>query len=414
MSGLFRKEVFEHKKNRLAGTISLVQPPAFKYLTWLILGVVIISLLFLSAGTYSRKEKVFGVIEPDAGLLRLGAPQEGIVSEVLVSEGDYVLKGEPILRIASAKHTKGSSELNQILFNQYALQLQNIKLQLSQELDYNILEINELNREKINFKFRIDELDRQAFTLDKRLELNNKIVKKIEALHRDGFVSELELQKQKDIYLSLQQQASNMKSERLVFFNQLEQLKAKLVELPYTQAQRTIKLNSELADIQIQLSSVGQSLLGELRAPKSGVISNLLTKVGKSVSSGESILSILPINSKMQAIIYVPTSAFGFVKVGQATRLRYHAFPYQRFGVYDGIIKQVSNSVIFPEETSIPGIIKEPSYKVIVGLGKQEVYAYGRKSVLRAGMMLDADIVIEERSLLMWLFDPIFSLKGQL
>ena len=56
MNGLFRKEVFEHKKNRLAGTISLVQPPAFKYLTWLILGVVVVSLLFLSAGTYSRKE----------------------------------------------------------------------------------------------------------------------------------------------------------------------------------------------------------------------------------------------------------------------------------------------------------------------------------------------------------------------
>ena len=184
--------------------------------------------------------------------------------------------------------------------------------------------------------------------------------------------------------------------------------------LPLEQSKRLSQLQSQKADLQIQLSSIEQQRLGELRAPKSGVVSGLLVKTGKNVSQGQNLLTILPEHSQMQAVIYVPTSAFGFIEAGQATRLRYHAFPYEKFGVYDGTIKEISNSVILPEETSTPGLIEQPAYRVVVALQEQTVKAYGKATALRAGMMLDADIVIEERSLLRWLFDPVFSVKGQL
>ncbi|TMN71249.1 toxin, partial [Pseudoalteromonas maricaloris] len=75
--------------------------------------------------------------------------------------------------------------------------------------------------------------------------------------------------------------------------------------------------------------------------------------------------------SQMQAIIYVPTSSFGFVNLGQEAKLRYHAFPYEKFGIYNGTIQQVSNSVILPEETSTPGVIQQPAYRVVVALEEQ-------------------------------------------
>jgi len=55
-----------------------------------------------------------------------------------------------------------------------------------------------------------------------------------------------------------------------------------------------------------------------------------------------------------------------------------------------------------------------PSYRVVVALNNQMIQAYGRNIPLRSGMKLDADIVIEQRSLLRWLFDPVFSIQGQL
>ncbi|MBE0369990.1 HlyD family efflux transporter periplasmic adaptor subunit [Pseudoalteromonas sp. MMG013] len=414
MENLFRKEVMENKQHRLEGAVSLVQPPVFKTLTMLILTVVVISLCFLSIGKYTRKERVSGVIEPNTGLLRLKASQTGVISEILVKEGEYVAKDAPILRIASAKHSKHAVELNQALLNQYSFQLQSLEQQLQKQNLQDKLDINELSQQKRVAVARLVELDLQASTFSERLKLNEQMVTQISTLKGTGYISELELQRQRDTLLSLKQQASSIKSERLSLQSQIEQLDNQLTKLPLEQSNRLSQLLSQKADLQIQLSSIEQQRLGELRSPKAGIVSGLLAKVGKNVAEGQNLLSVLPENSKMQAVIFVPTSAFGFVNEGQLTRLRYHAFPYEKFGVYDGEIIEVSNSVILPDETNTPGIITDPAYRVVVSLHEQQVQAYGKSSALRPGMMLDADVIIEERSLLRWLFDPVFSIQGQL
>ncbi|MBQ4812676.1 toxin [Pseudoalteromonas luteoviolacea] len=414
MENLFRKEVLENKRHRLEGAVSLVQPPVFKTLTFLILFVVIISIIFLAIGSYARKERVSGVLEPNTGILNMVASQEGVIAQVLVEEGQFVEAEQPILRIASAKHSTQALELNQALVNQYTFQLQNIeRLIVQQEQQYQ-LDLNEVTQQKISSEKRLDELSSQQSTFTQRLELNKQMVNQISTLKGTGYISELELQRQKDTLLSLQQQSSNMRAEKLSLESQIEQFETQLEKLPLAHDERINQLKSERAQLKIQLTSIEQQRLGELRAPRAGVVTGLLAKVGKNVSSGQKLLSVIPENSQMQAVIYVPTSAFGFIEQGQQAKLRYHAFPYEKFGIYGGEIKQISTSLILPEEAIIPGIISEPAYRVIVSLSEQEIQAYGKSTPLRAGMMLDADIIIEERSLLRWLFDPVFSIKGQL
>lgn len=414
MDSLFRKEVLEHKRHRLEGAVSLIQPPIFRRLTVLILTVVVVSLVFLSLGQYTRKERVSGVIEPDAGLLRVEASQSGLISQVLVSEGQFVEAGAPLLRIASVKHSSQELELNQTLLNQYQFQLDSLERQITQQLAQDALDLEQLNLQKIALAQRLSELDSQAATFKQRLTLNKQMVEQVGSLKGTGYISELELQRQKDTLLSLQQQDSSIKSERVSLVSQLQQLEKQIEQRPLQQQTRIAQLESQRADLKMQLSSIEQQRLGELRAPKSGIVSGLTAKVGKTVATGQSLLSVLPENSEMQAIVYVPTSAFGFVDVGQNARLRYHAFPYEKFGVYDGTIKEISNSVILPDEATTPSLLTEPAYRVVVALHNQDIQAYGKATPLRAGMRLDADIVIEERSLLRWLFDPVFSIKGQL
>ncbi|TQF72614.1 HlyD family secretion protein [Pseudoalteromonas luteoviolacea] len=414
MENLFRKEVLENKRHRLEGAVSLVQPPVFKTLTFLILFVVTISIIFLAVGSYARKERVSGVLEPNTGILNMVASQEGIVAEVLVEEGQFVEAEQPILRIASAKHSTQALELNQALVNQYTFQLKNIERLIAQQEQQFQLDLNELTLQKVSAKKRLDELTSQQVTFSQRLDLNKQMVNQISTLKGTGYISELELQRQKDTLLSLQQQSSNIRTEKLSLESQIEQFDTQLEKLPLGHEERINQLKSERAQLKIQLTSIEQQRLGELRAPKAGVVTGLLAKVGKNVVSGQKLLSVIPENSQMQAVIYVPTSAFGFIEQGQQAKLRYHAFPYEKFGIYGGEIKQISTSLILPEEAIIPGIISEPAYRVIVSLSEQDIQAYGKSTPLRAGMMLDADIIIEERSLLRWLFDPVFSIKGQL
>lgn len=414
MDNLFRREVLEHKQHRLEGTISLIQPPVFKVLGLLILVVVILSLVFLSAGSYTRKERVSGVIEPSGGLLRVASGQQGVISEVLVQEGEQVELGQPLLRIASAKHSTEATELNQALLNQYRFQQKNLAQQIEQLRSQHQLDLKELRRQRDTARAKLTELESQASTFQQRLLLNQDLVSQIATLKGTGYISELELQRQKDTLLSLKQQSSTIRSERIALEAQLENIKSQLAKLPIEQQNRISQLQSQQADLLIQISSIEQQRLGEIRATQSGIVTGLLAKVGKNVSAGQHLLTLIPENSAMQAVVYIPTSAFGFIKEGQLTKLRYHAFPYEKFGIYQGQIVELSNSVILPAETSMPGIIQEPAYRVVVALAEQTVKAYGKDTPLRAGMTLDADIVVEERSLLRWLFDPVFSIKGQL
>jgi membrane fusion protein len=90
----------------------------------------------------------------------------------------------------------------------------------------------------------------------------------------------------------------------------------------------------------------------------------------------------------------------------------YEAFPYQRFGVGRAQVEAVSRTVLAPDEIAIPGLrLGEPVFRVRAALERDTVDAYGERIALQPGMLLRADIVIDRRSLLQWLFDPILAVR---
>jgi membrane fusion protein len=66
--------------------------------------------------------------------------------------------------------------------------------------------------------------------------------------------------------------------------------------------------------------------------------------------------------------------------------------------------------VIAPNEAAIPGLqLAEPVFLVEARLSAAEIEAYGEAIPLQPGLMLNADIIIDERTLIEWLFDPLFA-----
>ena len=122
----------------------------------------------------------------------------------------------------------------------------------------------------------------------------------------------------------------------------------------------------------------------------------------------------MPDDSVLEASLLVPSRSIGFVELGQLVKIRYEAFPYQRYGIYQGSIKSITNNIISPNE--LPNMVanQEPAYKITVTLNKQQIEGYGKQWPLQAGMLLEADVVLERYSLWRWLLDPVFSLKGKL
>jgi membrane fusion protein len=89
----------------------------------------------------------------------------------------------------------------------------------------------------------------------------------------------------------------------------------------------------------------------------------------------------------------------------------FDAFPYQTFGAGTGRVSEISLAPIMPNEIPIPIDAREQMYKVTATLDRDTLEAYGKVWPLRAGMRLSADLVLDEKSLLGWLFDPITAMR---
>ena len=94
--------------------------------------------------------------------------------------------------------------------------------------------------------------------------------------------------------------------------------------------------------------------------------------------------------------------------------LRYEAFPFERFGQYHGTIMDIGRNVWSAGERIGPLSAREPVYRVDVKLERQNVSALGQEFALRPGMLVNADLLLEKRTLLEWIFEPLLQLRGRL
>jgi len=150
-------------------------------------------------------------------------------------------------------------------------------------------------------------------------------------------------------------------------------------------------------------------------APAAGTVAAILVEPGQVVGTGASLLTLLPDGSPLQAHLFAPSRAVGFIRAGQEVLLRYPAFPFQKFGSHRARVLSVSQSALAPAELGFapPDGSREPLYRVKVALESQTVSAYGRAEPLQAGMQVEADVFLDRRRLVEWVFEPLFSLAGR-
>jgi membrane fusion protein len=199
----------------------------------------------------------------------------------------------------------------------------------------------------------------------------------------------------------------------------LVKLRGELTEFPLRQQTQLGETDRNISALEQELAEAESRRQILLTAPQAGTISAIQAAPGSNVSTTVPLLSILPAGSELQAQLFSPSRAIGFVEVGQHVLLRYQAFPYQKFGFYEGHVVDVSRTALSPSElpqqlsglTSLYGST-EPVYRITVALAKQTATAYGKPVALQPGMQLEADVLIETRSLIEWVLDPLYTLTG--
>jgi membrane fusion protein len=411
---LFRPEAVKQQGVKLDGDVIIAQPIKTTVLVVALIVTIILAMVFLSQSSFNRKETVSGYLKPDLGVARIAPQRNGTIVTLFVEDGQTVVAGQKLALISSDEYLEQGSNLSSQLLSALDQQKTNLKLRLNEyEISFRQQKAT-LEGQLANAKSQLSEVRSQQAVMVERFKLNEQKLKDYQHLRERGHISNTEFNNLRELVLTLQQQQKDLQINYQAKQGQLLQLEAQYLALPNDYEQQKVQISTELAKLSQQHSEMSARSEVLLTAPVAGRVTNLVAELGSMAIAGKSILTIVPENSTLYAVLLVPTRAFGFIQPGQETRMRYEAFPYQRFGLYRGEIVQFSKSVLLPNEVSMPVPVNEPMYQVHVKLDSQAVNAYGSEVMLQSGMLLSADIVLEQRSLLNWLFEPILSLRGRL
>ena len=141
----------------------------------------------------------------------------------------------------------------------------------------------------------------------------------------------------------------------------------------------------------------------------------MLVEPGQMVTPGAPLATLIPPDAALEAHLFAPSRSIGFLRVGQDVLLRYLAYPHQKFGSHAGRVIAIARSPLSAPELGFtpPDGTREPLYRIKVELAAQSVPAYGRDEPLQPGMQVEADLLLDRRRLIEWVFEPLLSLAGR-
>ncbi|WP_236585472.1 HlyD family efflux transporter periplasmic adaptor subunit [Dyella sp. EPa41] len=413
---LFRPEVAQGRHDEWLGSIIVVSPPS----RWIPIAffstVAAALLLFLIIGQYTRRESVTGQLVPSAGLLTLTATSAGTIVRIAVSEGQAVKAGDVLMEVASHQDSAALGDTHELVGHQLESQRAALQADLTTQAATTRQQHGALQTKLTLLQSQLAQIDDQLTIQQRQVMSNQALLERIRPLASKGYVSALQIQQQETTVLDAQTQYKALVRQKLDTRQQIAATQQQRAQLPLDAA-------SKRNDTERQLASVGQSMAQNeaeravvLRAPQDGVISTMLPKEGQMVASGQPLVSILPSGSKLQAQLFVPSRAIGFIEPGNRVVLRYQAYPFQKFGQQYGTVGNVSRSALSPSEAGglIGQQVNEPVYRIQVLLDQQHVQAYGKPEPIKPGMVLEADILMERRRLIEWVFEPLYGIGHRL
>lgn len=370
-------------------------------------------ILFMRFANYTKRTTAEGVLIPESGLIRIYAPQNGVVNDLKISEGQLVDKDANLLVLNSdvkSSSTNATQESISISIKRRQESLsQEIKQTLilnSQELQEDKNELDSLIKQRLKIKEQID-------FANQRLTLNKEIMQKYQFLKSKNYISSEQLEEKQEIGIYLRLQVEELNRSLINMNSEIQKLSSELEQKP-------ILHSKQLADLQRRIDENNELLMENeikrkifITSPSKGEVTAISVSNGTRVDNSRPLLSLVPIDAILHAELYLPSSSVGFVRPGDTVMLRYLAYPYQRYGLQPGKIISISRTALPADEImtfkNISDPIRQqgPFYKVTVSLSSQYIDAMGMHERLRSGMQLEADILQEKLPLYEWVIEPL-------
>ena len=410
---LFRQEAIDAQREKFLGEATVARPVPSWVFTLLAAGTAVLLIVVAVWGQYTRRERVEGYLALDTGAARVLITDAGRITDLVVKEGDEVRAGDPLARVSFDRSLGTGASSSETAAREIASRRTILEKEQAQWKELGEQQSAQLVRRMQDLQNEIAQIDNEMKLQETRIKSAKEQAERYRSYASDKFVSDVLLKQKLDEVTDQEIKLQALKRQR----GQVERdLGAARLEAPSIQ----LRARAQVEQVERQISELNQGMSQVeaqretvIRAPMAGVVTNVAVNRGQSVAADTPLATVLPKGSGMHVELLVPTRAIGFLKLRQEVVLRYEAFPYERFGQYHGTITEIGRSVWTAGERVGPLQAREPVYRVDVALQSQTVSALGQELPLRPGMLVNADLLLEKRSILEWIFEPVLRLKGR-
>lgn len=427
-------EIFTSEPSRLLGRM-----------IWLISGLLVAGFVWSFFGKAPEIVVASGVVGPDTEVRRFYAPIAGELVDIFVTEGQPVVENDVLARLnardavevatqaleAQIQLENAEREFDNFpnrkrLMNQKVAALERQVEAAKQVYDRNVAEglgkLKQAQRAKLQKLLSDREKARSV------LAVAHKEKTSFERLLSSGGVARNQVELKKSEYESAQanlQVAEANLSELEFTLSQedeqategLEQSYQDLIELQINLetlkndiineeskldiALRSAKLQAEAAS-RVSFNDIDEENFLRVRAPESGVITQLaFTQSGDKLQANTPLGGIAPNEAKPILKIEILESGRGLLKVGLPVKMKFNAFPYQRYGFIEGILEYISPTAEKSQSNNAP------VFKGRVSLEKTTFDMKGEQFDVKYGMLATAEIIVEQRRVIDLVLSPV-------
>lgn len=410
----------------------------------LVLGLLAIMIVWACFGRLDVVAVAEGKLIPVSYLKIVQPAESGIVREIAVMEGQHVQAGQILVRMdanvaqADSKSIQQTLQLKQLELRRIKAELNNLSFNQQKgdnlPLYQSVLAEYLANRRALEDNLSAEQASYQKAEQDlaASLEIQHKLEQVLpsyqaqedsyQALGKKGFAGQLmvdekkreRIEKEQDLKAQ-QYNGQSLKASMTQSQKRIAQIKSayrqKLEAEHVTTLADAQKLEQEWAK-----QSHKNSLL-ELKAPQAGIIKDLATHTpGTVVSPGTVLMTLVPSNEALQAEVWLKNEDAGFVQPNQSVKVKLSAYPFQKYGMVDGKVLQVSADATDRGTDNQANNLNTPSnasnttqlaYRTIVQLNQQHLQLEQDKLRLAPGMQVMAEIKLADQTVMEYLLSPV-------
>ena len=376
---IFRKEAIEAKKNRLTGKIIIHQRLSSYPIHLLIFVTFLAVIVYLSQCSYSRKETVKGYLLPSKGVIKVVSGRKGVLVRLLVQEGSNVDSNQPIAKIRDSQGMTGGVDVSMALKNELQQQRQALQSELSIQTAIFGKEERRIDTQLTQRNRSLNAIRKAKATSLLRLELKEQQYEKNKSLHHKGYLSSTELAVVHEEYLEALESYDRLEKELASVLVEIDALKSAKILLPEQRFLKKTTIQREISQLETQQIELDNDYEFIITAPESGMVTAIQPSVGSYLTTDTIILSIIPQNSPLEMELLLPTRSAGFVQLGDEVRIRFDAFPYQKFGLVKGQVTNIDQALVLPSDKVFPIKTTEAIYRLRAKLQHQARQSYGKQ-----------------------------------